>query len=85
MLSVAALESAITVVCVPDIPSGTAIGDVHESPGVLHVPVWQVCPIGQTLPHIPQLFESVLRLKHAVPQNVVPGAHAIPQRPAMHD
>lgn len=45
----------------------------------LHVPPTQATPVGQTLPHVPQLPELVARSTQALPHFVRPGGH--PQVP----
>jgi len=37
-----------------------------------HTPAEQVCPLGQTVPHAPQLLLSVVVVTHAPPQVVWP-------------
>ena len=46
----------------------------------VQVPVRQVVPLGQVVPHMPQLVDEVWRLMHAVPQHDRPVAQAQVQR-----
>lgn len=46
-----------------------------------HVPLWQLCPVAQTLPQAPQFPESTVRLRQAPLHGVVPVAHE-PSPPA---
>jgi len=59
-------------------------GKVHVS--VWHVPAWQVWPKAQTLPHAPQLLESVERLVQVRPAEdehaVSPELHVALHRPS---
>jgi hypothetical protein len=58
------------VVLTHALPQVTGRLDGHR-----HVPIWQTCPLTlHTVPHIPQLFVSDVRLKHwlAAGQCVVP-------------
>jgi hypothetical protein len=77
-------------VCVPQYGHAREIRPEHW-----HVPDWQVDPLGQELPHTPQLLESLSRSVQAAPSHLshdvaiqqhfgdVPTVHTVPQSPQL--
>jgi len=51
---------------------------------IMHVPVWQTCPVGQTLPQAPQLLMSPCRSTHTPLQLVCPAGQLTTQPPLEH-
>jgi hypothetical protein len=62
----------------------TGVGDVTNAAAAMHTPAVQVEPPGHTVPHRPQLFESVRKSTQLAPHSVRPGGHVPPHTDAVH-